>query len=92
MGLVWHLESLLAERNPEVLANLPFALPHGDEAPGALTLAQLAEICRVLACQPGDLLSYAFDTPAEQAARQLANDLFYQSFLAYQDDEAPHDA
>lgn len=91
MGLVWNLERLLEERGPDALAALPFELPRGDTPPAELTLAELAEVCRVLGCQPGELLSYAPETPAEQAAAQLAKDQFYQSFLAYQQHDAPSD-
>ncbi|MNU10891.1 hypothetical protein D3C72_2583240 [compost metagenome] len=46
-------------------------------------MAALARWCERLKCQPGDLLSWVSEDPAERAARNLAGDLFYQSFLAF---------
>ena len=55
----------------------------GAAPPTGLTIADLATLCGLLGCQPGDLLGYAPESPADQAALNLANDLFYQSFLAH---------
>jgi hypothetical protein len=43
----------------------------------------LADLCQALGCQPGELLSWRPDDPAEQAERALAQDKLFQSFLAY---------
>jgi hypothetical protein len=51
--------------------------------PDDLTMGDLAALCAALKCQPGDLLTFAPDDPAEQAALDLSGNQFYQSFLAH---------
>lgn len=93
MGLRWHLAELLEQAginpadptlaiSPEMLENTP---------PAGLDMAELARWCERLKCQPGDLLSWTSEDPADQAARNLAGDLFYQSFLAYRTQEEEED-
>lgn len=54
-----------------------------EQYPRDATLWELIAVCRALGCQPGDLLVFEEDDPAAEAERNLANDLFYQSFLAH---------
>lgn len=89
MGLRWRLAETLATRHTELddlAMRLDFAIDErwlGPEPPTGVGLAELAALCEALGCQPGDLLGYDADSPEEQAAANLANDLFYQSFLAH---------
>ena len=89
MALRWHLAELLEARRraPEALApNWPIALTEAwlaSDPPAELDLATLAALCETLGCQPGDLLSYDPESPEEQAARNLSQDLFYQSYLQH---------
>ena len=91
MGLRWHLVEHLARVGmawPELEARLGFTVPgelRGDVPPIDLSLPIVADLCQALACQPGELLSWLPDDPAEQAERTLAQDLLFQSFLAYKD-------
>jgi DNA-binding Xre family transcriptional regulator len=54
-----------------------------DAPPGDLTMGDLAALCAALRCQPGDLLAFAPEDPADQAALDLSGNQFYQSFLAH---------
>jgi hypothetical protein len=89
MGLRWHLVEHLGRVGLEwgtLEARLGFAVPgdlRGGVPPIDLSLSVLADLCQALACQPGDLLSWGPDDPAEQAERALAQDQLFQSFLAY---------
>ena len=77
----------LAARVDITLANLSI-LKTGKAR--AIRFSTLEAICAALDCQPGDLLGFAPASPADQAALNLANDLFYQSFLSHRaalDDE-----
>lgn len=91
MGLRWHLVEHLARKGlawAELEARLGFAVPpelRGDVPPIDLSLPIVADLCQAIACQPGDLLSWAPDDPAAQAERALAEDLLFQSFLAYKE-------
>ena len=85
MGVMWHLSELLDQRGL-VVADL--GAPIGPDwltptPPEGLGMAELARLCERLGCQPGELLTYEAEDPAAQAARNLAGDLFYQSFLAH---------
>ena len=55
-----------------------------DAPPSAMTLDDLAAMCQALGCQPGELLTFEAEDPAEQARRELARNASYQSLLAYQ--------
>jgi hypothetical protein len=89
MGLRWHLTEHLVQAGlswSDLEGRLGFAVPgdlRGDVPPIDLTLPVLADLCQALGCQPGALLSWQPDDPAEQAERTLAQDLLFQSFLAY---------
>jgi DNA-binding Xre family transcriptional regulator len=54
-----------------------------DTPPEDLTMAELAALCAAIRCQPGDLLTFAPEDPADQAALDLSGNQFYQSFLAH---------
>lgn len=95
LSLSWHLRDALNRADLAWSAIAP-TLPMADDTwlgstpPAALTIADLAALCDALGCQPGDLLTHASVCPAAQAAHNLANDLFYQSFLTHreaQDDD-----
>ncbi|MEB3329916.1 MAG: helix-turn-helix domain-containing protein [Candidatus Sericytochromatia bacterium] len=89
MGLGWHLTEHLARVGLEwaaLEARLGFPVPpdlRGAVPPIDLSLPVLADLCQALGCQPGELLSWQPDDPAEQAERTLAQDRLFQSFLAY---------
>lgn len=99
MGLRWHLAEWLVQRrlDPDALEGALGAAIAPDwldpTPPATLTMADLAALCAALSCQPGDLLTYDSEDPAEQAARNLSADLFYQSFLNHQAmlEEQPQD-
>lgn len=89
MGLRWHLVDTLNRLDldwQELGERLGFAV--GGDLKGAtppidLSLPILADLCQALGCQPGDLLSFAADDTGEQVDRALAQDLSFQSFLAF---------
>lgn len=89
MGLRWHLVETVERLGlgwAEVEERLGFTVGAGLKGPTPpidLSLPILADLCQALACQPGELLSWTPDDPAEQAARALAQDQTFQSFLAY---------
>lgn len=89
MGLRWMLSALLDQRQgdrAELAAALGRAIDAAwlaDAPPADLTMADLAGLCAALKCQPGDLLAFAPDDPADQAALDLSGNQFYQSFLAH---------
>lgn len=91
MGLNWHLADRLADRDmawDDLAALLSFPLPASwrtGELPADLSLEGLAELCDALGVQPGELLTYASEGAAERAERDLARNLSYQSFLAFQE-------
>ena len=87
MALSWHLAEALDRAGRDLAAIAPSLEVDetwlGAAPPTGLTIADLATLCGLLGCQPGDLPGYAPESPADQAALNLANDLFYQSFLAH---------
>jgi hypothetical protein len=89
MGLRWHLVEYMETHGlswPEVEERLGFAVGgdlRRDTPPIDLSLPIVADLCQALGCQPGDLLSWKPDDPAEQAERALAQDLSFQSFMAF---------
>lgn len=91
MGLNWHLLEYLDQHDMAVVeleAGLPHPLPQtwlGQEVPAELSMDDLAVLCQALGCQPGDLLTFTPETPAEIAQRELERNMTYQSFLAFQD-------
>lgn len=91
MGFHWHLAPYIAGKGvgwDQLEERLGFKVPtnlKGVVPPVDLSLSVLADLCQALACQPGDLLSFTPDTPAEQAERQLAGNQTYQSFLSFQE-------
>lgn len=98
MGLRWMLSALLDQRQGD-RAGVAMAIGRAidetwlaDVPPDDLTMAELAALCAALKCQPGDLLSFAPDDPADQAALDLSGNQFYQSFLAHRASlESPED-
>ena len=91
MGFQWHLMRYVTQIGIDweaLSTRLGYPVPRdlqGVSPPFDLSLPVLADLCQALGCQPGDLLTYSPDSLAEQAERQLAGNLFYQSFLAFQD-------
>jgi DNA-binding Xre family transcriptional regulator len=89
MGLRWHLTDFLSQQQislEELESRLGFPVGQdlrGDRPPIDLSLPIVGDLCCALQCQPGDLLSWGPDDPAEQAERTLAQDALFQSFLAY---------
>jgi hypothetical protein len=85
MPVRWKLPGLLQERGLtwDDLPIDPGAGWRGETPPLDATLADLIAVCRALGCQPGDLLAIEDDDPAAEVERNLASDLFYQSFLAH---------
>lgn len=99
MGLNWKLIGYMAAHGVEpddLAARLPYPLPEtwlSEALPEGLAMADLAVLCQALGCQPGDLLTFTPETPAEIAERELARNLSYQSFLAFQSaHDEPSDA
>jgi hypothetical protein len=89
MGLRWMLSALLDQRQGDRAA-VAMAIGRAiddawlaDVPPEDLSMAELAALCAALKCQPGDLLGFTPDDPAEQAALDLSGNQFYQSFLAH---------
>ncbi|MEB3197387.1 MAG: helix-turn-helix domain-containing protein [Candidatus Sericytochromatia bacterium] len=95
MGLRWHLVDTMAREGLSFDAlelRLGFSLGHelrGAVPPIDLSLPIVADLCQAIGCQPGDLLSWLPDDPAEQAERALAQDALFQSFLAYRHGQLP---
>lgn len=95
MGLRWHLVATVERLGltwAQVEERLGFSVGadlKGATPPIDLSLPILADLCQALACQPGDLLTWQPDDPAEQAERALAQDRFFQSFLAYKQSQDP---
>ena len=93
MGFHWHLAPYLEKQQltwPQLEERLGFAVGRdlrGAKPPLDLSLSVLADLCQALACQPGDLLTFSPESPAEQAERHLAGNHTYQSFLAFQDQQ-----
>lgn len=91
MGLIWHLNALLATRRltaDDLASRLSFPLGAefwAETPPEAMTMDDLAAFCQALDCQPGELLSFAPESPADQARRELARNASYQSFLAFRE-------
>src|SRR5689334_7314126 len=91
MGFQWHLATYLAKRDLTWQAleeRVGFSIGRDLRAvtpPVDLSLSVLADLCQALGCQPGDLLTFSPDSPAEQAERQLAANPLFQSFLAYKE-------
>lgn len=89
MGLRWHLTDFLNQHHvtfEDLESRLGFPISQdlrGEHPPIDLSLPIVADLCQALQCQPGDLLSWSPDDPAEQAERALAQDALFQSFLAY---------
>src|SRR3954468_19697848 len=91
MGFQWHLATVLAKRDVTWSAleeRLGFGVGRdlrGVTPPFDLSLSVLADLCQALGCQPGELLTFAPETPAEQADRHLAGNQLYQSFLNFKE-------
>lgn len=93
MGLRWHLVEYVERHGinwPDLAERLGFTVGADlkrETPPIDLSLPIVADLCQALDCQPGDLLTWRPDDPAEQAERALAQDQFFQSFLAYKQGE-----
>jgi DNA-binding Xre family transcriptional regulator len=91
VGLRWHLTDIMRRDQvsiEDLEGRLGFSIGQdlrGDRPPIDLSLPIVADLCEALRCQPGDLLSFGPDDPAEQAERTLAQDALFQSFLAYRE-------
>jgi hypothetical protein len=91
MGLVWHMAELLEASGMDVHAfesTAGFKVPPawlGSTPPPDMRLDMVELICETLGRQPGELLTLEAKTPSAMAERNLAGDLFYQSYLAHRE-------